>query len=48
MQLTITSCIEVLRGQPPGYTGMRGLTSTHCPSVRSLGIAKFAYLIIRS
>src|SRR5215813_5047892 len=32
-----TSRIEVLRGRPPGYTGIRGSTSAHCSSVRSLG-----------
>jgi hypothetical protein len=29
--------MEVLRGRPPGYTGMKGLTSDHCASVKSLG-----------
>src|SRR5690242_6784191 len=32
-----TSRIEVLRGRPPGYTGIRGSTRAHCSSVRSLG-----------
>src|SRR5436190_16435879 len=32
-----TSRIEVFRGRPPGYTGMRGWTRAHCSSVRSLG-----------
>src|SRR5262245_24595469 len=32
-----TSRIEVLRGRPPGYTGIRGSTKAHCSSVRSLG-----------
>src|SRR5262249_27787781 len=32
-----TSRIEVLRGRPPGYTGINGSTSAHCSSVRSLG-----------
>src|SRR5437773_8852640 len=32
-----TSRIEVLRGRPPLYTGMNGLISDHCASVKSLG-----------
>src|SRR5262245_35268169 len=32
-----TSRIEVRRGRPPGYTGIRGSTKAHCSSVRSLG-----------
>ena|SRR5690349_16849680 len=32
-----TSRIEVLRGRPPGYTGIKGSMSDHCSSVRSLG-----------
>src|SRR5262249_46280684 len=32
-----TSRIEVERGRPPGYTGIKGSTRAHCSSVRSLG-----------
>src|SRR5262249_54860385 len=32
-----TSRIEVLRGRPPGYSGISFLTRPHCSSVRSLG-----------
>src|SRR5256714_12013394 len=32
-----TSRRGVLRGRPPGYTGIRGRTKAHCSSLRSLG-----------
>src|SRR5437588_7531232 len=32
-----TSRMAVERGRPPGKTGIRGSTSFHCSSVRSLG-----------
>src|SRR5581483_1260986 len=32
-----TARIAVLRGRPPGYTGIRRWTKAHCSSVRSLG-----------
>src|SRR2546430_889624 len=32
-----TSRMEVLRGRPPGYTGIKGWTKAHCSSLRSLG-----------
>src|SRR5207244_12147809 len=32
-----TSRKLVVRGRPPGYTGISGSTKAHCPSVTSLG-----------
>src|SRR5262245_5679094 len=32
-----TSRTSVVRGRPPGYTGMSGSTKAHCSSVTSLG-----------
>src|SRR5204862_7624081 len=32
-----TSRTSVLRGRPPGYTGMSGSAKAHCSSVTSLG-----------